>query len=73
MPRVLGECIPSEFDIWLDPRQDSKEFLDTLIHEITHCILPELSEANVAKVSRIYSKAIWKKGFRRIKNKVRPS
>ena len=65
--RVLGECIPADFDIWIDPRQDSYEYLDTLIHEITHCILPDLSETNVAKMARLYSRAIWKKGYRRIK------
>jgi hypothetical protein len=66
-PKIMGESLPCEFKVWIDPRQDSYEYLDTLIHEITHCVLPDLSEANIRKLSRIYSRAIWKKGYRRLR------
>jgi len=52
--------------IVVDPRQPSKERLDTLIHEALHHIRPDWSEEYVARTSRRISQVIWKDRWRRI-------
>jgi hypothetical protein len=63
---VLGWAYQDDFEIEIDPRQISKEYLNTLIHEMLHCFLPDLSERNIIKMSNIMTDAIWKKNFRRL-------
>jgi len=62
---ALGLCYPNG-TICIDPRQSSREYLDTLIHEHLHFCFPKLSESRVEWVAKVISKAIWKKDFRRI-------
>ena len=62
--RALGQAWDDLVEI--DPRQDSKEYLDTAIHELLHVAQPDLSETSVIRVSRLISSALWKLGFRRI-------
>lgn len=52
--------------IVVDPRQSSKERLDTLIHEALHHIRPEWDEAYVAKTSRKITNVIWRDRWRRV-------
>lgn len=52
--------------IVVDPRQPSKERLDTLIHEALHHIRPDWSEKYVAKTSRKIARIIWKDRWRRV-------
>ena len=53
--------------IEIDPRQDSKDYLDTLIHEMLHHECPWLDEMAVRKIAPAISKVVWKQGYRRIK------
>jgi hypothetical protein len=62
--RALGQAWDDLVEI--DPRQCSKEYLDTAIHELLHVAQPELSESKVVRVSRLISSKLWKLGFRRI-------
>lgn len=62
--KALGQAWDDLVEI--DPRQNPKEYLDTVIHELLHVALPELSEAQVIQVSRLISSKLWKIGFRRI-------
>jgi hypothetical protein len=34
---VLGYALQEDFEIEIDPNQPSREYLDTLIHEMLHC------------------------------------
>jgi len=63
---VLGYAYQKEFEIEIDPRQNSREYLNTLIHEMLHCFLPNLSEKSIIKLSTIMSDEIWKRRYRRI-------
>ena len=63
---ILGYAYQDEARIEIDPRQDSKEFLDTLIHELIHCFFPFLGEEYVEKMSTKIANQIWSKGYRRI-------
>jgi len=62
--KALGQAWDDLVEI--DPRQCSKEYLDTAIHELLHIAQPELSESKVVRVSRLISSKLWKLGFRRI-------
>ena len=50
----------------IDPRQKSRRYLNTLIHELLHYMYPNDSESKVKKNADILSKYIWVKNFRRI-------
>ena len=52
--------------IVVDPRQDSKERLDTLIHEALHHIRPDWQEKYVARTSRKIARIIWRDRWRRV-------
>lgn len=62
--KALGQAWDDLVEI--DPRQCSKEYLDTAIHELLHIAQPELSESRIIRVSRLISSKLWKLGFRRI-------
>jgi len=64
--KALGMCWYDTGEIEIDPRQDSREYLDTLIHEMLHCFFPDMSEKDVAKVSAKMSNAIWQYNYRRV-------
>lgn len=63
---VLGFAYKDEARVEIDPRQCSKEFLDTLIHELIHCFFPNMDEEYVEKMSTKIANQIWSKGYRRI-------
>ena len=62
--KALGQAWDDLVEI--DPRQCSKEYLATAIHELLHIAQPELSESKIIRVSRLISSKLWKLGFRRI-------
>ena len=65
---ALGQITPEETSdlIEIDPRQDSKEYLDTVIHELLHHKFPDLDESKVTKIAKIISRKLWTLNFRRI-------
>ena len=63
---ILGLAYQEGFEIEIDPRQFSKEYLNTLIHEMLHCFLPDLSERNIIRMAGLMTNAIWARRFRRI-------
>lgn len=65
--RALGQARFDKNLIEIDPRQPSREYLDTVLHEGLHLIFPELAERRVASVSRKLTRLVWKQGFRRIR------
>lgn len=66
--RAMGQVIYQRKLIEIDPRQTSREYLDTLLHEGLHAIFPELSERKVAGAARRLTRLVWKQGFRRIRD-----
>jgi Zn-dependent peptidase ImmA (M78 family) len=64
--KAAGQCHDDKPLIEIDPRQDPKERLDTLIHELLHHVAPEWTEEHVAKNANIISEALWKQKYRRI-------
>lgn len=61
----VGFCHPNG-QIDLDPRQLSKDYLDSLVHEVLHRELPELSEQQVIEIAAAMTAAIWRRNYRRI-------
>ena len=52
--------------IELDPRQKSKDRLDSTIHEVAHCIWPEFEEETIVKIAQRMASVLWAVGWRRI-------
>lgn len=63
---VWGWATIEDFEIEIEKNQPSKEYLNTLIHEMLHCLLPDLSEKQIEKMANIMSEEIWKRRFRRL-------
>ena len=65
--KAVGQAYTDAKVIEIDPRQKSKNYLDTLIHELLHVYNPEWSETKVSKTANEITDIIWKKNYRRIK------
>lgn len=65
--KALGQCF-NDGRIEIDPRQDSKEYLNTLVHEALHSRFPWMSEEEVVNSSIAITDLIWAQNFRRIKD-----
>lgn len=63
---ALGLCYKYNGLIEIDPRQDSKEYLDTLVHELLHFYFPVAAEWRVDEVAHRIAAQIWKRQFRRL-------
>ena len=64
---AVGQAYTDSKVIEIDPRQTSKNYLDTLIHELLHVYNPEWSETKVSKTATEMTQIIWTKNYRRIK------
>lgn len=65
----FGDCLAGAGIIRIDPRQDEREMLDTIVHELTHDVMPFLNEDSVDAIGLFVSQALWKQGYRRILDK----
>ena len=65
--KAVGQAYTDSKVIEIDPRQTSKNYLDTLIHELLHVYNPEWSETKVSKTATEMTQIIWTKNYRRIK------
>jgi len=63
---VYGYAMQEDFEIEIDPKQSSKEYLNTLIHEMLHCFLPDLQERFVVRMADIMADEVWKRGYKRL-------
>jgi hypothetical protein len=52
--------------IEVDPRQKSRYYLNTLVHEVLHEALDELSEKQVARTAGMIAEAVWGAKYRRL-------
>ena len=65
--KAVGQAYTDARVIEVDPRQRSKNYLDTLIHEMLHVYNPDWSESKVTKTANEMTDIIWQKNYRRIK------
>ena len=63
---AVGLAYADEIEIVIDKRQDSKNYLDTLLHEMLHCFAPRWGEKRVTETANEMTRVIWDKNFRRI-------
>ena len=63
---VWGWANKEDFEIDIEKLQCGKEYLNTLIHEMLHCMLPDLSERSITKMADIMAAQIWKRRYRRL-------
>lgn len=64
--KAYGLVYEGEDKIVVDPRQDSKEYMNTLIHERLHLLYPEWSETEVIRASNALAKVLWDCNYRKI-------
>ena len=65
--KALGLAWVGEDKIEIDGRLKSKQFLNTLIHEMLHIYNPNWSETRVDQTANEMCNVIWSKNYRRIK------
>ena len=65
--KAVGQAYSDARVIEIDPRQTSKNYLDTLIHELLHVYCPSWSETKVNNTAKEMTQIIWQKNYRRIK------
>lgn len=64
--RALGLAWASEGRVDIDPRQEPRERLNTLLHETIHCIFPDMKENDAIRVATLMSDALWYDKYRRV-------
>ena len=63
---AVGLAYADEMMIEIDKRQNSKNYLDTLLHEMLHCFAPRWGEKRITQTANEMTRVIWDKNFRRI-------
>lgn len=63
---VLGLTYQGTGKIEINPNQNSREYFDTLTHELLHCFFVDLNEKTVTILANKMTKVFWSKNFRRI-------
>jgi hypothetical protein len=63
---AVGLCYQGLGLIEVDPRQNSKDYLDTLVHEMLHHFFPRTSEWRVGKIANRMTDILWKNKYRRL-------
>ena len=61
---VYGYAYTDTNKIEIDPRQSTKEYLDTLIHEMLHCFFPNLDEKHIRRTASKIARQIWNRRYR---------
>ena len=64
--KAYGLAYSGDMRIVVEERQDSKDYLDTLVHEMLHCIAPKWGEKRVTETANEMTRIIWSKNYRRI-------
>jgi hypothetical protein len=65
--KAMGLAWIEDRRVEIDSRLESKDFLDTLIHELLHIYNPDWKEQKVASTATQMTNLIWAKNYRRIK------
>lgn len=64
--KAWGMCNFDTKLLEVDPRQDSKNYLDTMVHEMLHLYFPDEPEWRITKVATRMTNELWKRKYRRI-------
>jgi hypothetical protein len=64
--QAMGLAFVDDGVIHIDERLKGIEHLDTLVHEIYHCLNPKFSEIKVQGHATELAKILWDNGYRRI-------
>ena len=64
--KANGLAFCEEGVIHIDERLKGIEHLDTLCHEVYHCLNPKFSEIKVQGHATELAKILWENGYRRI-------
>jgi hypothetical protein len=64
--KCVGVFWPHRNLVEIDPRQSSKEYLNTLVHELLHAACPEMTEEGVIRVANLVARHLWKQKYRKI-------
>ncbi len=64
--QIYGYCDENDREIHIRPDQVSSEMVDTILHEVLHAALPNLSEAEVTETAAAQTRLLlrlgsWKK------------
>ena len=59
LKQYLGYAYTDQDKIEIDPRQSSRRYLNTLIHEILHMLYPEDSETKITNNADTITHYIW--------------
>jgi hypothetical protein len=62
---VWGYAAQEDFEVEIDPNQSQRQYLNTLIHETLHCMLPDLGEKQITIMANMLESIIWRKHYRR--------
>lgn len=62
--RAFGQYYDGIVEI--DPRLESFDYLDTLIHEMLHHHFPEATEEEILEIATKIATQIWAKDYRRL-------
>jgi hypothetical protein len=66
----VGQCWPfgkGTHELEIDPRQCPKDYLDTVIHEASHCLFPKKKEKAILRAATSIANLLWRLGYRRVK------
>jgi hypothetical protein len=64
--KAMGLAYTEEGEIHIDERLKGIDHLDTLVHEVYHCLNPKFSEIKVQGHATELAKILWDNGYRRI-------
>lgn len=67
MDNDWGDCTSSDHLIRINEQIKNRRRLDTIVHELTHAIFPNLAHKKVYEIARIVSEVLWKDGWRKNK------
>jgi hypothetical protein len=48
-----------DYYIEIDPNQTNRQYFLTLVHELLHLLLPNLSEKNIVKIEETFGATLW--------------
>lgn len=60
-----GQAWHADKLIEIDPRLTPKNELETIIHEVTHIVFPQMTEEEVCRHAVATVNVLWKEGFRK--------
>ena len=64
--KAAGQMNYTDNIIEIDPRQASKDYLDTLLHEHLHAIVPTWDETKIVWWANRLSTFLWEQNYRKV-------